>query len=116
MFSITNKLRMIITLGAVGAALASSGVASAASVFQEPGTAPVATKPVSIADRSQAFPSGVKGSGSEATCGLWNDQLQQDQDTMENTENVAVYKEASAALAQDQSDALEAGCIVTDAS
>jgi hypothetical protein len=34
MFTITGKLRTIVTIGAVGAALASSGVASAASIGQ----------------------------------------------------------------------------------
>jgi hypothetical protein len=39
MFTITNKLRTIVAIGAVGAALASSGVASAATVVHQPGTA-----------------------------------------------------------------------------
>jgi hypothetical protein len=38
MFTITNKLRAIVAISAVGAAVASSGVASAATVVHLPGT------------------------------------------------------------------------------
>ena len=39
MFTITNKIRTIVALSAVGAALASSGIASAATAVRQPGTA-----------------------------------------------------------------------------
>jgi hypothetical protein len=51
MFTTINKLRTIVTGGAVGAAFASSGVASAASVVHRPGTGTpvVVSQPTTVA-------------------------------------------------------------------
>lgn len=80
MFTISNKLRTIVALGAVGAALAGSGVASAATIARVPGStgAPVvATAPTTITqdvDPSKVAGSpGVPGSTDEDCVGLAND-------------------------------------------
>jgi hypothetical protein len=50
-FTITSKIRIIVAISAVGAAVASSGVASAASVVHRPGTGTpvVASQPTTVA-------------------------------------------------------------------
>jgi len=59
-----------------------------------------------------AFPTGDKGSGTEATCDLWTDQLNADVDELgfatDNDERVA----ASNQLQEDVDNALDAGCAV----
>jgi len=51
MFTLTNKLRTIVAIGAVGTALAPVGVASAATVARLPGagTSVVASRPITVA-------------------------------------------------------------------
>jgi hypothetical protein len=71
---------------------------------------PVTTTVVAIS----AFPTGDKGSGSEATCGLWSDRLQQDVETLGEAESVDDRVAASNDLQQDTNDALDAGCVVID--
>jgi hypothetical protein len=58
-----------------------------------------------------AFPAGGKGSGSEATCGLWSQRLQEDQQ-MVNDAPEADHDDASGPLNADIDNALDAGCAV----
>lgn len=79
MLTITNKLRTIVILGAIAAALASTGVASAASVARAPGSrlAPVLTTaapPMTIAlDPSKVGDAGIPGYDDARCEGLAND-------------------------------------------
>ena len=125
----------IIALVAV-AALTSTGVASAAvgpahtnhhkpaharrlsRVVQRTGV-PIA-KPVVVGSTIAAitaFPTGGKGSGTEATCRLWSMQLNQDQgevDAAVHNNDLQQYNETKGALDEDVNNALDAGCVVID--
>jgi hypothetical protein len=70
MFTITNKLRTVVALGAVGAALASSGVASAATAVHTTGStlAPVSTKVTVALSTTEGHSTGDPGSATEGTC------------------------------------------------
>ena len=134
------KTEIILTRAAVAALLAvatfaPTGVASAAAAHhnqhvhansrssvalaRRPGGGPV-VKPVTggtTVVAISAFPTGGKGSGTEATCALWSGQLQEDQGAVEGAEeanNVKDYKEAKASLDEDVNNALDAGCVVID--
>jgi hypothetical protein len=72
--------------------------------------APATTTAVAIS----AFPTGGKGSGSEATCGLWSDRLQQDVEVLGDAGSTQEAVDASNDLQQDKDDALDAGCVVID--
>jgi hypothetical protein len=61
-----------------------------------------------------AFPTGDKGGASEATCGLWNDRLQEDVEILGDAESTQDRVDASNQLQQDKDDALDAGCVVID--
>ena len=70
MFAVTHKLRAIVAMSAVGAALASSGVASAATVVHPPGTV---TRTVAVAPTVVYLDPSKVGSGGQpgwddATC------------------------------------------------
>jgi hypothetical protein len=54
-----------------------------------------------------AYPTGGKGSGTEATCRLWTERLQQDEEI--NEEAQGDYQET---LDKDVDNALDAGCFV----
>jgi hypothetical protein len=58
-----------------------------------------------------AFPTGGKGSGTEATCALWSDRLQDDQQIIDNAPE-ADQDDASGPLNADIDNALDAGCAV----
>ena len=58
-----------------------------------------------------AFPTGGKGSGTEATCALWSDRLQDDQQLIDNAPE-ADADDASGPLNTDIDNALDAGCAV----
>ena len=58
-----------------------------------------------------AFPTGGKGSGTEATCALWSDRLQDDQQIVDNAPE-ADQDDASGPLNADIDNALDAGCAV----
>jgi hypothetical protein len=58
-----------------------------------------------------AFPAGGKGSGTEATCSLWSDRLQEDQQ-MVNDAPEADQDDASGPLNRDIDNAMDAGCAV----
>jgi hypothetical protein len=79
MLTITKRFRTIVILGAVAAALACTGVASAASVARAPGSrlAPVLTSaapPMTIAlDPSKVGGAGIPGYDDAACEGLAND-------------------------------------------
>jgi hypothetical protein len=64
-----------------------------------------------------AFPTGGKGSGTEATCDLWGGQLQYDQGGVEaavHNNDLQQYQDAKAKFDDDYNDALDAGCAVID--
>ncbi|MGO9820767.1 MAG: hypothetical protein ACLPTJ_08965, partial [Solirubrobacteraceae bacterium] len=63
MLTITYKLHTIVALGAVGAALAGSGAASAATVVHKPGTGTtvVASQPTTVAQDIDMSPRLVVG-------------------------------------------------------
>jgi hypothetical protein len=73
-------------------------------------TLPASTTAVAIS----AFPTGGKGSGSEATCGLWSDRLQQDVEVLGDAESTDDRVAASNDLQQDKDNAMDAGCVVID--
>ncbi len=56
-----------------------------------------------------AYPTGGKGSGTEATCALWTEQLQSDESAIADADNKA---EAAQDLSDHVNDALDAGCFV----
>jgi hypothetical protein len=59
-----------------------------------------------------AYPTGGKGSGTEATCNLWSKQLQSDQDNV-NSMPEGDQQDANEALTdKDVDNALDAGCFV----
>lgn len=72
-------------------------------------------KPIKVAGTSvaavSAFPAGGKGSGTEATCALWSDRLQEDQQIIDNAPE-ADKDDASGPLNTDIDNALDAGCAV----
>jgi hypothetical protein len=112
----TTKIRAIATASVI-AALSVTGVASAAAV-RHPGTHP---KPITVLHKPvaaiSAFPTGGKGSGTEATCALWSAQLNGDQgavDAAVQNNDLAQYQAESDALNEDKNNALDAGCAVID--
>jgi hypothetical protein len=112
----STKIRTVLALAAVSA-LSITGVASATVVPRVPTSTPHTAPVVSgstVAEIS-AFPTGGKGSGTEATCALWSGQLNEDQGAIEAAEendNVQQYKDAVAQLNEDIDNALDAGCVV----
>lgn len=72
---------------------------------------PVRTSGPTVAAIS-AFPTGGKGSGTEATCALWSDRLQEDQDAQDNATEKQDVIDATENLHADVNDALDAGCVV----
>jgi len=117
-----SKLRATIATLAVAVAavvaigpMTSSASAMTGLVGQTIGTKPVTTSVTSVA--VSAFPTGGKGSGTDAVCGGWDQQLQADQadiDYAERVSSVWQYKEAVADLEEDKDAALDAGCAVID--
>jgi hypothetical protein len=59
-----------------------------------------------------AFPTGGKGSGTEATCGLWSEQLQTDQNAQDEATDKQDVIDTTNQLNTDVDNALEAGCAV----
>jgi hypothetical protein len=109
----STKIRTVAALVAVSA-LAVTGVASAAAAPRAPGVTTTPRPVVSgttVAEIS-AFPTGGKGSGTEATCALWTKELQADQRLADTAETVNQYKDAMSALEDDVDNALDAGCAV----
>ena len=108
-----TKIRTVAALAAVSA-LSITAVASAAAAPRVPIGTPT-TQPVisstTVAEIS-AFPTGGKGSGTEATCALWSKALQTDQRLADTASTVNEYKDAMTALEEDIDNALDAGCAV----
>ena len=116
MFS-TAKLRLVATLAAAGA-LSTAAAASARPVAHHPGapTHVVIHKGHGVA-YVEAFPTGDKGSGSEKTCGMYNDRLQGDQEAVDqarDNNDLSGYETASSQLEDDKDAALNHGCVVID--
>ncbi len=64
-----------------------------------------------------AFPTGGKGSGTEATCALWSGRLNEEQgevDAAVHNNDLQQYKDAKDSLDEDIDNALDAGCAVID--
>jgi hypothetical protein len=59
-----------------------------------------------------AFPTGGKGSGTEATCGLWADRLQEDEAAQDEATDKQDIIDTTEALNEDVDNALDAGCVV----
>ena len=59
-----------------------------------------------------AFPTGGKGSGTEATCGLWSDRLQEDEAAQDAATDKQDIIDATNNLNEDIDNALDAGCVV----
>ena len=71
-------------------------------------------KPVSTGTATaaiSAYPTGGKGSGTEATCALWTKRLQEDQQIIDNAPETD-KDDASGPLNEDVDNALDAGCFV----
>jgi hypothetical protein len=63
----------------------------------------------------KAFPTGGKGSGTEATCALWSGRLNEEQgevDAAVHNNDLQQYNETKGALDEDIDNALDAGCAV----
>ncbi len=120
MFTITNKRRTLIAIGAAGAALAGTGVASAATVVHEPGTGtPIVTsQPTSVA--RVVDPNKVFGAGNPAwptsRCEALATLINKD-DSLGNSESAhgdhAAAAQTFAEEAQDQ-ETLDNNCGVMD--
>jgi hypothetical protein len=122
MFTITNKIRTIIALGAVGAAVASSGVASAAIPVHRPGTGTVTrvvAPPTIVADEA-IDPNKVGSAGiagyDDAAC----EQLANESNAAMKGANAAAGDGDTATandlygIAQDKDAELEDNCLVID--
>jgi hypothetical protein len=59
-----------------------------------------------------AFPTGGKGSGTEATCELWSNQLAADEQALDEASDKQDIIDASNNLNADVDNALDAGCVV----
>ena len=120
MFTITNKLRTIVAIGAAGAALAGSGVASAATVVHSPGTgtAVVASQPTIVAqyiDPNKVSSAGIPGYDNAMCESLANDHNKAE------SAGIQAVKDGDAAAAQANIDnangiqsELEENCPVID--
>jgi phosphate-selective porin len=112
----STTIRTIAALAAASA-LSVTGVATAAAAPRAMDTT-TTTRPMTPATtvmQISAFPTGDKGSGTEATCALWSGRLNEDQgaiDGAEENNDVQQYKDALAQLEQDIDNALDAGCVV----
>jgi hypothetical protein len=98
---------LIALIGASGAAAATSSVAT------KPGAGAVrpiraGTTVVAIT----AFPAGGKSSGTEATCELWADRLQEDEDAQDRATDKQDVIDTTETLNDDVDNALDAGCAV----
>jgi len=71
---------------------------------------PVSTGPAVV--MISAFPTGGKGSGTEATCALWSGQLQEDQNAQDEATDKDAIIETTNQLNTDINNALDAGCAV----
>ena len=83
-------------------------------VVRTKGTGPV--KPVQTGGTTvvaiTAFPTGGKGSGTEATCGLWADRLGEDEAAQDAATDKQDIIDTTQALNEDVDNALDAGCVV----
>jgi hypothetical protein len=59
-----------------------------------------------------AHPTGGKGTGTEATCDLWSDQLQQDEQAVGDATDTQDKIDAVNGLNADIDNAMDAGCFV----
>jgi hypothetical protein len=118
MFTATNKIRTIIALGTVGAALASSGVASAAVPVHRPGTVivtRVVAPPTKVIDATKVGSAGIAGYDDEAC-----EQLASQANSAEKGANSAAADGDSATandlygIAQEKDAELEDNCMVID--
>jgi hypothetical protein len=75
------------------------------------GTGPVKPLTPTTVVRIAAYPTGMKGSGTEATCALWTDRLVDDQAAVDAAPE-ADQLDASGPLETDIDNALDAGCFV----
>jgi hypothetical protein len=124
MFTVTNRIRTIIALGAVGAAAASSGVASAAISVHGPGTgtgnvaklvAPPRVVPDEVVDPNKVGSAGIAGYDN-AAC----EQLANETNAAEKGANSAAgdgdmtTANTLYGVAQDKDAELEDNCLVID--
>jgi hypothetical protein len=107
----STKIRTVVALVAVSA-LSAPGVASAAAFPHAPSLGAMPVVSGNTGAEISAFPTGGKGSGTEATCALWSKELQTDQRLADTAETVDDYKDATAALEDAIDNALDAGCVV----
>ncbi len=120
MFTITNKLCTIVTVGAVGAALASSGVASAASVVHRPGTGTpvVASQPTTVAqyiNPNNVGSAGIAGYDDAHCQSLVNSHNADENDAVKAAAaGDALLAQGYAELAGDLQTDLESNCFVID--
>ena len=75
------------------------------------GTGPVKPVTVTTTARIAAYPTGMKGSGTEATCALWTERLQDDQQIIDQAPE-ADEVDASGPLNTDFDIGLDAWCFV----
>jgi hypothetical protein len=75
------------------------------------GTGPVKPLTPTPVIRITAYPTGMKGTGTEATCALWTDRLSDDQAAVDAAPE-ADQLDASGPLETDIDNALDAGCFV----
>jgi hypothetical protein len=120
MFTVAHKLRIILAIGIVGAALGASGVASAASAVQKPGTGTpvVATQPPIVAqyiDPSKVGSAGVPGYDDAECESLANSHNQDENDALNAARNGdSLAAKGAADLAAELQTQLENNCFIMD--
>lgn len=123
--SIAVFTALVVVSGSAGATAATRGEAAESS---SPKAAPAKTmsvrkarstgpvRPVKVGGSTvvaiTAFPTGDKGTGTEATCGLWADRLQEDMDAQDTATEKQDVIDATNNLNEDIDNALDAGCVV----
>jgi hypothetical protein len=75
------------------------------------GTVPAKPITTTTTVRIAAYPTGMKGTGTEATCALWTERLQDDQQIIDQAPE-GDEVDASGPLNTDVDNALDAGCFV----
>jgi hypothetical protein len=97
------------------AAVASHAKTVKAPAVSKANTGTGVAKPIKASGQAvaaiSAFPTGGKGSGTEATCALWSNRLQEDQQLVDDAPE-ADKDDASGPLNTDIDNALDAGCAV----
>jgi len=116
-------LAILVVIGCVSGASAATKVgqtpiakrltaAKAMTLSKTKGFGTVKLPPSTTVAAISAFPTGGKGSGTEATCGLWSDRLQEDENAQNDASDKQDVIDTTNQLNEDIDNALDAGCVV----